>query len=290
MTLAAVARIARVGRAAVAAWRRRHGDFPAPVGGTAVSPLLDPDHVAAWLLAHGKIAVPYVPDHGTLLLRTAGGGTRTVRLEAPEYRFAKVADAEDTVGGWVVETDADALMTAAEYPSGAGILRLSVPGEPAVAVRGGVTLTARSEARRGRVWVALWWRAGLRGEAGRTEHAEARPVREDGCPCRAQDCGGITVTASCPVHGTAAAPALTRQPVGGIRCAELRGRGVRGAGLGSSVARADMGACGQARCPGFLGGSTAGPPHPLLLLRCGRRARPHHRAAEGSRSSAVHPS
>ncbi|MER7761930.1 hypothetical protein [Streptomyces sp. NPDC097619] len=158
VTLATVARIARVGRAAVAVWRRRHGDFPAPVGGTVVSPLLDPDQVAAWLLAHGKIAVPYVPDLGTLLLRTAGGGTRTVRLDAPEHRFADSADDEDTVGGWVVEADADALMTAAEYPSGAGILRLSVRGEPAVAVRGGVTLAARSDARRGRVWVALRWR------------------------------------------------------------------------------------------------------------------------------------
>ncbi|MER7764623.1 hypothetical protein [Streptomyces sp. NPDC097619] len=70
-----------------------------------------------------------------------------------------------------------------------------------MAVRGGATLTARSEVRRGRVWVALRWRAGLRGEAGRAEHAEAVPAPQEGCPCRAQDCGGITEAGACPLTG-----------------------------------------------------------------------------------------
>ncbi|MFD5769872.1 hypothetical protein ACFWIN_29225 [Streptomyces sp. NPDC127049] len=38
MLLAEVARIAGVGRAAVVNWRRRHPDFPEPVGGTPVHP------------------------------------------------------------------------------------------------------------------------------------------------------------------------------------------------------------------------------------------------------------
>ncbi|MER7761859.1 hypothetical protein [Streptomyces sp. NPDC097619] len=43
------------------------------------------------------------------------------------------------------------------------------------------------------------------------------------CPCRAKDCGGITEAASCPVHGTAAAPALPRHPAGGaLRSKALR--------------------------------------------------------------------
>ncbi|WP_327286041.1 hypothetical protein [Streptomyces sp. NBC_01205] len=40
--LAGVARIARVGRAAVVNWRRRHPDFPTPVAGTDVHPQLSP--------------------------------------------------------------------------------------------------------------------------------------------------------------------------------------------------------------------------------------------------------
>ncbi|MFJ8016784.1 hypothetical protein [Streptomyces sp. NPDC096339] len=56
--LAEVARMARVGRAAVVAWRRRHDDFPAPAGGTDVHPQFDRPAVVAWLLAHDKIEVP----------------------------------------------------------------------------------------------------------------------------------------------------------------------------------------------------------------------------------------
>ncbi|WP_051779984.1 hypothetical protein [Streptomyces sp. NRRL S-241] len=56
--LAEVARIARVGRAAVVNWRRRHFDFPAPVGGTDVHPEFDRSAVAAWLLDHDKIEIP----------------------------------------------------------------------------------------------------------------------------------------------------------------------------------------------------------------------------------------
>ncbi|MFD5421834.1 hypothetical protein ACFWJT_27885 [Streptomyces sp. NPDC127069] len=44
--LAEVARIARVGRAAVVNWRRRHADFPDPVSGTDVHPQFDRRAVA----------------------------------------------------------------------------------------------------------------------------------------------------------------------------------------------------------------------------------------------------
>ncbi|MFJ4880034.1 hypothetical protein ACIP93_33170 [Streptomyces sp. NPDC088745] len=56
--LAEVARIARVGRAAVLNWRRRHADFPDPVGGTDVHPEFDRRAMAAWLLDHDKIDIP----------------------------------------------------------------------------------------------------------------------------------------------------------------------------------------------------------------------------------------
>ena len=38
VTAAGIARLAGVGRAAVSNWRRRHADFPKPVGGTETSP------------------------------------------------------------------------------------------------------------------------------------------------------------------------------------------------------------------------------------------------------------
>ncbi|MFE2146634.1 hypothetical protein ACFXA3_33755, partial [Streptomyces sp. NPDC059456] len=72
--LAGVARIARVGRAAVACWRRRHPDFPAPVAGTDVHPQFDCGAVVAWLLAHDKIGVPMGPTVATLVVAGSGGG------------------------------------------------------------------------------------------------------------------------------------------------------------------------------------------------------------------------
>ncbi|MFI7322147.1 N-6 DNA methylase [Streptomyces venezuelae] len=44
-----------VGRAAVSNWRRRHGDFPKPVGGTETSPSFALSQVEHWLRAQGKL-------------------------------------------------------------------------------------------------------------------------------------------------------------------------------------------------------------------------------------------
>lgn len=54
VSAADIARIADVGRAAVSNWRRRHGDFPAPVGGTASSPLFSLPDIETWLRERGK--------------------------------------------------------------------------------------------------------------------------------------------------------------------------------------------------------------------------------------------
>ncbi|GAA3489065.1 N-6 DNA methylase [Streptomyces cremeus] len=56
VTAAEIARLAGVGRAAVSNWRRRHGDFPKPVGGTETSPSFALAEVEAWLRAQGKLA------------------------------------------------------------------------------------------------------------------------------------------------------------------------------------------------------------------------------------------
>lgn len=73
--LAEVARMARVGRAAVVNWRRRHPDFPAPVAGTDVHPQFDRAAVVAWLLAHDKIEVPVAMPSASLVVVGAGGRT-----------------------------------------------------------------------------------------------------------------------------------------------------------------------------------------------------------------------
>ncbi|MEW2075315.1 N-6 DNA methylase [Streptomyces sp. NPDC013433] len=54
VTLAGIARLAGVGRAAVSNWRRRHGDFPSPVAGTDASPQFSLDSVEEWLIRHEK--------------------------------------------------------------------------------------------------------------------------------------------------------------------------------------------------------------------------------------------
>ncbi|MEU5772512.1 N-6 DNA methylase [Streptomyces venezuelae] len=55
VTAAGIARLAGVGRAAVSNWRRRHGDFPKPVGGTETSPSFALAQVEDWLRAQGKL-------------------------------------------------------------------------------------------------------------------------------------------------------------------------------------------------------------------------------------------
>ncbi|WP_370947188.1 N-6 DNA methylase [Amycolatopsis sp. cg5] len=54
VNLGDIARLVDVGRAAVSNWRRRHEDFPRPVGGTASSPLFSLAEVEDWLRRNGK--------------------------------------------------------------------------------------------------------------------------------------------------------------------------------------------------------------------------------------------
>ncbi|MBM9509322.1 N-6 DNA methylase [Actinacidiphila acididurans] len=55
VSLAEIARIAGVGRAAVSNWRRRHHTFPARIGGTDVSPQFSLAEVELWLRDNGKL-------------------------------------------------------------------------------------------------------------------------------------------------------------------------------------------------------------------------------------------
>ncbi|RSN21584.1 SAM-dependent methyltransferase [Amycolatopsis sp. WAC 04169] len=72
VTAADIARIAGVGRAAVSNWRRRYGDFPPPVGGTASSPLFSLSAVENWLRERGKPVEISLGDRVWQRLRNLG--------------------------------------------------------------------------------------------------------------------------------------------------------------------------------------------------------------------------
>ncbi|MDX2817716.1 N-6 DNA methylase [Streptomyces sp. PA03-5A] len=57
VTLAEIARLAGVGRAAVSNWRRRYENFPAPTGGTDASPLFSLSDVEDWLHKENKVKI-----------------------------------------------------------------------------------------------------------------------------------------------------------------------------------------------------------------------------------------
>jgi hypothetical protein len=77
-----IARLVDVGRAAVSNWRRRHEDFPQPVGGTAASPLFSLHEVEEWLLRNGKGIQVSLADRTWQRLRAAGDDLRLGALVA----------------------------------------------------------------------------------------------------------------------------------------------------------------------------------------------------------------
>ena len=85
ITAAAIARLAGVGRSAVANWRHRYPDFPKPVGGSATSPTFERVAVEEWLRKTGKA------DQ----LATAGRTeTGTERIAAPERSVSDLQTGE----------------------------------------------------------------------------------------------------------------------------------------------------------------------------------------------------
>ncbi|MFE3450540.1 class I SAM-dependent DNA methyltransferase [Nonomuraea sp. NPDC059194] len=67
-----IARLAGVGRAAVSNWRRRHDDFPKPVGGTAAQPHFALREVEAWLSRYGKSYQVSLADRAWQRLKASG--------------------------------------------------------------------------------------------------------------------------------------------------------------------------------------------------------------------------
>ncbi|MEO3855762.1 N-6 DNA methylase [Acrocarpospora sp. B8E8] len=87
VTAAEIARLAKVERAAVSNWRRRHQDFPAPVGGTAANPLYALTEVEGWLEARGTPASIAPLDRLWQELRICGEESRLVDVLADVASF-----------------------------------------------------------------------------------------------------------------------------------------------------------------------------------------------------------
>ncbi|WP_331734970.1 hypothetical protein OG590_39535 (plasmid) [Streptomyces goshikiensis] len=237
--LAEVARIARVGRAAVVNWRRRHADFPNPVGGTDVHPQFDRQAMAAWLLDHDKIDIPSQTPPAMMLLDGAEG---RLRLDGPRLLLADNAEDQDQLSGWTTDADADALAELTAGTFGASLRRLTVPGSDPLAVSGEVRVTDRFRTGSGGLKVTVAWPAALRGTAsdrqagGVVRHGLAYAGSGEACACKRHACGGVVPVSWCGEHGASAEPVMEWHPGGGIRCADLaRSRSAAAAGARSGV-------------------------------------------------------
>ncbi|MET9856310.1 N-6 DNA methylase [Streptomyces sp. NPDC006450] len=82
VTAADIARLAGVGRAAVSNWRRRHTDFPRPVGGTETSPSFALAEVTGWLRAQGKLAEVPLRERVWQYVAAHPGGSVAALVEA----------------------------------------------------------------------------------------------------------------------------------------------------------------------------------------------------------------
>ncbi|MFV0129508.1 N-6 DNA methylase [Streptomyces sp. HMX112] len=100
VTAAGIARLAGVGRAAVSNWRRRHADFPKPVGGTETSPSFALADVERWLRAQGKLAE--VPLRERLWQQIAGHPAGPVT--ALVHAGCGLLLVRDRPAGWVTLT------------------------------------------------------------------------------------------------------------------------------------------------------------------------------------------
>ncbi|SDK16443.1 Type I restriction-modification system, DNA methylase subunit [Actinopolyspora mzabensis] len=96
LTAAEISRIAGVTRATVSNWRRRHPDFPAPVGGTDSSPAYDAEQVRSWLSERGQLPQRTPREELRATLRTAGDeiGGPAVRLLPLLSALAGLDDSE----------------------------------------------------------------------------------------------------------------------------------------------------------------------------------------------------
>jgi hypothetical protein len=106
-----IARLVDVGRAAVSNWRRRHDDFPQPVGGTASSPLFSLREVEEWLRRNGKHVEVSLADRTWQRLRAAGDDLHLADRVAAAGAVLLAARAETPGGGAAAAGESDAAST-----------------------------------------------------------------------------------------------------------------------------------------------------------------------------------
>ncbi|MFD3539987.1 N-6 DNA methylase [Streptomyces sp. NPDC058662] len=156
VTAAEVARLAGVGRAAVSNWRRRHADFPRPVGGTATSPSFALPEVERWLRAQGKLAevplrervwqqVAAHPEGAVAALVEVAGALLLVRDRPTEWlEPAAVSDARMAVLLRPALARVLAARLGPDHPPGAA----APPPESVPLLRAAVALAAELGARK----------------------------------------------------------------------------------------------------------------------------------------------
>jgi hypothetical protein len=109
ITGAAIARLAGVGRSAVANWRRRYPDFPKPVGGSPTSPTFDRGAVEAWLKETGKaeqLATAGRTDTGTELVAATERSVSDLRAGDLLGRVMSALLPRETADGAAADDDA----------------------------------------------------------------------------------------------------------------------------------------------------------------------------------------
>ncbi|GAA3218541.1 N-6 DNA methylase [Nonomuraea helvata] len=122
-----IARLAGVGRAAVSNWRRRHDDFPDPIGGTANQPLFSLRQVESWLRRYGKSYQVSLGDRVWQRMKAAGD----LRLGELVARAGALLTSQATALS-SAPTGADARPDSAGAP---GVARAGGEGEPGEGVR-----------------------------------------------------------------------------------------------------------------------------------------------------------
>ena len=131
LNLSQIARIAGVGRAAVANWRRRHADFPAPVGGTAASSLFTRAAAEQWLHDHDLMPLPPEPPRPPATVTFENGATLTVygpELRSPAHPWSGGEGYEEFSGH--IEPDRPGI----PWPKASA--RIAMPGRAPYAVTG----------------------------------------------------------------------------------------------------------------------------------------------------------
>ena len=139
VTAAQVARIAGVARGAVSNWRRRHPDFPDPVGGTPERPTFSLPEIEAWLAANGRMAAISPSDRLWQELRAYSDEWRLAETLADAAAFLSflelgylAADSRSTWEDLARLPDAD-LAEQLPVAVAAHALHLRMPGGPAFA-------------------------------------------------------------------------------------------------------------------------------------------------------------